>query len=248
MRLASGLFAELSGKTDHASSNRGRGAARVRAAWPTSIWSLAVLTIALQLGWARAVYAQANISLASGGATGALATNTDWSIAKNGGFANGTASWTVGATKVSVSDQIIQVDGEFVISNTGNGGAFLGNIIINLQRLCGNSWVSAAVDVADATFGEAATYGNFISSASRENIALNQPGSVCNGPGNYELTTSVAGHPVTEGTFFTTAASGTVNFFNASNNSVFSLVPEFKIPAGTSKRLLFTATFDNTTL
>ncbi len=132
----------------------------------------------------------------------------NWSIAKNGGFASGTASWTVGVTKVSVSDQIIQVDGQFTITNTGTGRAPIGNIIINLQRPCGLVWVSAAIDVADATFGHAATFGNFISTASAENIARNQPTSSCAGPGNYVITTTVDGHAVKQGTFFTTSASG----------------------------------------
>ena len=206
------------------------------------------MLIALQLGWAAAALAQANIMLSNAGVTGALATNTNWSIAKNGGFASGTASWTVGVTKVSVSDQIIQVDGQFTITNTGTGPAPLGNIIINLQRPCGTVWVSAAIDVADATFGQAATYGNFISTASAEKIARNQPSSSCHGPGNYVVTTTVDGHAVTEGTFFTTGGSGTVDFISASDNSVFSLVPEFSLAAGTSKRLFYTATFDNTIL
>ena len=51
-----------------------------------------------------------------------------------------------------------------------------------------------------------------------------------------------------EGTFFTGAGSGTVDFTNAADNSVFSLVPEFKLPFGTSIRLFYTATFDNTVL
>jgi hypothetical protein len=208
----------------------------------------AVMLIGLQLGWAAAARAQANITLSNVGVTGALATNTNWSIAKNGAFASGTASWTVGVTKVSVSDQIIQVDGQFTITNTGTGRAPIGNIIINLQRPCGLVWVSAAIDVADATFGQAATYGNFISTASAEKIARNQPSSSCGGPGNYAITTTVAGHAVKEGTFFTTSASGTVDFISASDNSVFSLVPEFNLAAGTSKRLFYTATFDNTIL
>jgi hypothetical protein len=225
----------------------GRHARRARARATICLASAAMLLM-VELASAVAAHAQANITLSGAGATGALATNTNWSIAKNGGFASGTASWTVGTTKVSVSDQIIQVDGEFVISNTGTGPATLGNIIVNLQRPCGTVWVSAAVDVADATFGQAATYGNFVSTASFENLARNNPSSSCEGPGNYVITTTIDGKAVNEGTFFTTGASGTVEFFNASNNSVFSLVPEFSLGAGTSKRLFYTATFDNTIL
>jgi hypothetical protein len=52
----------------------------------------------------------------------------------------------------------------------------------------------------------------------------------------------------TTGTFYTTTGSGTVDFINAADNSVFSLVPEFKLKAGQSIRLYYTATFDNTVL
>lgn len=39
-----------------------------------------------------------------------------------------------------------------------------------------------------------------------------------------------------------------MDFINASDNSVFSLVPEYKLKPGTSIRLFYTATFDNTVL
>jgi hypothetical protein len=217
--------------------------------WPgfASWLAAAAIIVLTQLGYAASANAQANISLGGAGVVGAAATNTSWSLAKNGGLANGVVSWTVGATKVSISDQLIEVDGSFVINNSGTAGAYLGNIIVNLQRPCGTAWVSAAVDVADGTFGQAATFGNFISTASREQATLNSPSSICEGPGNYVLT-AVNGQTVKEGTLFTGPGSGTANFFNASDNSVFSLVPEFKLHAGTSKRLYYTATFDNTLL
>ena len=61
------------------------------------------MLLAIQIAWAAVAHAQANISLSNAGLTGVLATNTNWSIAKNGGFAGGTATWTVGVTKVSVT-------------------------------------------------------------------------------------------------------------------------------------------------
>ena len=84
---------------------------RARARATMCMMGVAMLLM-VQLAWAAAAHAQANISLTNNGATGVLATNTDWSIAKNGGFASGTVSWTVGVTKVSVSDQIIEVYGQ----------------------------------------------------------------------------------------------------------------------------------------
>lgn len=226
----------------HARRSRAHALARA-AMWLTS----AAMLLMLELAWTVAARAQANVTLSQALVTGAIATNTNWSIAKNGVLASGTVSWTVGVTKISVSDQIIQVDGQFRMTNIGTGPATLGNIVVNLQRPCGAQWVSAAADVADATFGAAAKYGNFVASASAENVTLNQPGSSCTGPGNYVIT-QVAGQAHREGTLFTTPASGTVDFTNAANNSVFSLVPDFHLAAGASIKLFYTATFDNTIL
>jgi hypothetical protein len=167
-------------------SERHTRPARMRA---TILLMSAAMLLMVELGTAVAVRAQANIALSNAGVTGAVATNTNWSIAKNGGFSAGTASWTVGVTKVSVSHEIIEVDGQFRITNSGTGPALLGNIVVNLQRPCGMVWVSAAADVADATFGEAATYGNFVASASLENVVRNNPASACEGPGNYVIVT-----------------------------------------------------------
>ena len=207
----------------------------------------AALLLIVQFAWATLARAQADIDLGNTSAIGVFTTNTDWSIAKNGGFANGTASWTVGVTKISVSNQTVEVFGRIAIQNTGTGPAKLGNIIVNLQRPCpaANVFVSEAVDVADATFGQAATYGNFVSSASHESLKYNKPGSLCAGPGNYELSTPPDPTVDKTGTLYTTAASGTVDFINAADNSVFSLVPEFKLRAGQLIRLFYTATFDN---
>ena len=223
------------------------GYARRARARATICLASAAILLMVELAWAVAAHAQANITLGNAGATGALATNTSWSIAKNGGFASGTASWTVGVTKVSVSDQIIQVDGQFVISNTGTGPAAFGNIIVNLQRPCGTVWVSAAADITDSTVGQAATFGNFAAKASFENATRNSPSSSCAGPGNY-VVTALPGQTLREGTFFTTAASGKLDLIKASNDSVFSMVPQFRLAAGASIRLFYTATFDNTIL
>jgi len=222
----------------------GTGGVRARA---IMCLASAAMLLVLELAWAVAARAQANIVLSGAGLTGSIATNTNWSLAKNGGVASGTVSWTVGVTKVSVSDEIIQVDGLFRVTNTGTGPAALGNIIVNLQRPCGTVWVSAAADAADSTFGDAATFGNFVAAASYENVARNNPVSSCAGPGNY-VVTALPGQTLREGTFFTTAASGKLDFTNAANNSVFSLVPSFHLAAGASVRLFFTATFDNTIL
>jgi hypothetical protein len=106
----------------------------------------AAMLLMLELAWTATARAQANVTLSHALVTGAIATDTNWSIAKSGGLASGTVSWTVGVTKISVSDQIIQIDAQFRITNTGTGPARLGNIVVNLQRPCGATWVSAAAD------------------------------------------------------------------------------------------------------
>ena len=75
---------------------------RARARATMCMIGMAMLLM-VQLAWAAAAHAQGNISLTNNGATGVLATNTDWSIAKNGGFASGTVSWTVGVTEASLA-------------------------------------------------------------------------------------------------------------------------------------------------
>ena len=81
----------------------------------------AALLLIVQFVWTTLAHARADIDLSNPGAIGVFATNTDWSIAKNGGFANGTASWTVNVTKVPVSDQLVEVFGQLRINNTGTG-------------------------------------------------------------------------------------------------------------------------------
>jgi hypothetical protein len=195
----------------------------------------------------RAAYAQANMTLLGENEIGAIATDTQWSIAKNGGLSSGTVNWTVTVTKQSVSDQFIQIEGFMFVHNVGTGPASLGNIVINLQRPCGSNWVSAAADIADATNGAVATFANIVAKATTENPALNSPSSSCVGPGNYVIT-SLPGQVHNEGTFFTTPGSGTVDFTNAVNNSVFSLMPQFTIKANGQLVLFYSATFDNTVL
>lgn len=92
----------------------------------------AAISLMAEIAWVALAHAQADMDLSNPAAIGVFATDTDWSIAKNG--ASGTASWTVGVTKISVSDQLVEVFGEIKINNTGTGPALLGNIIVNLQR------------------------------------------------------------------------------------------------------------------
>src|SRR5260370_24321571 len=62
----------------------GRNRRRARARAIMCLASAAMLLV-LELAWAVAARAQANIMLSGAGLTGSIASNTNWSLAKNGG-------------------------------------------------------------------------------------------------------------------------------------------------------------------
>jgi hypothetical protein len=150
----------------------------------------------------------------------------------------GNVSWTVAATKSSGATTF-SVHGGLTITNTGSAPATIGNIVINLQKTNspkkgGNaSHVSIAADVADATSGDGATSAKIVASASQETQSTN----VAWGTNNY--TASGA-----QGIFIETPASGALEFTDASDNTLFSLVPQPVIPVGGSVTLLYHAGFN----
>ena len=102
------------------------------------------------------------------------------------------------------------------VFNFGTGPATIGNIVVNLQKRVGKNWITVSSDVADATNGDDATTANIHAAASSEN----------------------------KSTFSENAASGSLEFMDATNNTIFSLVPQVTVPAGGSLTLLFSAAFD----
>lgn len=151
----------------------------------------------------------------------------------------GTVTWTVTATKDTSAAPVFCVQGGLTIFNSGSAPATIGNIVVNLQKSntpkqgSNASHVSIAANVADATNGDAATSANIVAAASAENAATNAAW----GTNNY--TTSGA-----RGTFAETACSGSLDFRDASNNSIFSMVPQPTIPVGQSITLLYTAKYN----
>ena len=123
-------------------------------------------------------------------------------------------------TKGTTTAGQLVINGVVRVANTGGGGATIGNIVVNLQKRVNNKWVSASVDIADATQDDDATFARIVKTASSENRS----------------------------TFTENAASGQLVFMDASTNSVFSLVPQVVIPGGATRKLLFSATFNNTAL
>ncbi|MBI2688276.1 MAG: hypothetical protein HYX27_18385 [Acidobacteria bacterium] len=179
---------------------------------------------------------QASLTLVNSNAALCNKNNTEWSISKTNDppgpvLSETEVTWTVKVTRGATSNNTLCVDGFVSVQNTGTAAATIGNIVVNLQKRVGNNWVSAAADVADATSGNAATSANIVAGASQEST---------NGI-NYVISGA-------KGTFSETAASGELKFTDATNNSVFSLVPQPVLPAGQTIDLLFSAEFNNSIL
>jgi hypothetical protein len=159
----------------------------------------------------------ASVSLTGSATRVSLTTDADWSLSKTGSLSGNTVTWNITATKTATTSGHLLIQGQMTVANTGNGPATIGNIVVNLQKRSGNTWVTASSDVANATQGDAATTAKLHAAASSEN----------------------------KSSFTENAASGSLNFMDATNNTVFSLTPQVMIGAGQSKTLLFSAQFDN---
>ena len=199
---------------------------------------LALATLALIAAAPQGQAAQASLTFTDSGANICYAHNTTWSLSKDHAGPDTVASgsgvdWTVHVTKIGTSANTICVVGFIAVTNTGSAPATVGNILVNLQRPGTTKkipWVSAAVDIANATNGDAATTAKILAAASQE----------VNGP-NYNISGAA-------GTFTEGLGSGTLEFTDASNNTAFSLSPQVSIPAGQTITLLFTAKYNNTQL
>ena len=177
-------------------------------------------TVVLALAAAPCVAQQGSLVLKDADVELCHRNETSWDLAKTGVLADGKVTWTVTVTKGDVSPATVSGFGFVRILNGGTAGAWLGNIVVNLQRRQGNKWVTACSDVADATSGDAATKARVVAGASSE-------GKSC---------------------FEENAASGSLTFTDANANSIFSLVPQFVLPGGQTIDLLFNAAFDNSVL
>lgn len=162
----------------------------------------------------------ASISLTNASAGATLTSDNQWTLTKTGSVSGSTVTWQINATSTATVTGQLVLRGAMTVTNSGAGPATIGNIVVNLQTRQGNQWKSVSSDVADATDGDAATTANIHAAASAENLA----------------------------SFTENAASGSLQFTDATNNTLFSLVPEMFIAAGETRSLLFQATFDNNVL
>lgn len=169
---------------------------------------------------------QASLSLSGGGLTIAQTRDTAWQLTKTSQVGpslatnTGSVQWTVTVDRGDTSSSTLTLLGYLAVRNGGSAPATLGNIVVNLQRKSGRNWISASSAIADATRGDAATTALISSGASSEG----------------------------RGSFTENAASGTLEFTDLDNNTLFSLAPQTSIPAGAEVRLVFRATFNNSVL
>ncbi len=189
---------------------------------------------------------QASITLKGSDAALCNVDDIDWSLTKTTDTpyveGSGPVSWTVSASRIDLHDNHLTVNGYVQVQNTGAAPATIGNVVVNLQRCryvgknAGSKWVSASVDVADATHGDAATTAKIVAAASAEVPASN---ALFNSPPTYTVSGA-------QGTFTENAASGTLEFTDADSNTLWAITPQRTIPAGGVVNLLFVATFNNT--
>ena len=163
---------------------------------------------------------RADVRLKKANATLTHTSTTQWSLEKVGSLGAASITWQATATKGATVDSLLILNGVFNVDNKGNAGAPIGNIVVNIQRFVNWRWVTVSSDIADATQDDDATTAN----VSAKNCADNRS------------------------TFTENAASGPLVFTDATTNSAFALVPQVTIPAKTTKKLRFSATFDNKVL
>jgi hypothetical protein len=196
--------------------------AAARAWRRAAILALAGCLACVLVAGAAAVGARASVKLSSASATLTQSGESEWTLTKSG-TANTTAktvTWTITATKTATVAGKLRVIGVMDVTNSGAAGATIGNIVVNLQTKQGSSWVTRSSDIADATSGDGATTAKVVKQASSEGKT----------------------------SFTENAASGPLSFVDASNNTVFSLVPQKTIAPGATVPLLFVAELDNNEL
>lgn len=148
--------------------------------------------------------------------------STAWTLEKVGSKGAASITWQATATKGATQSGLLIVNGFFKLENRGKGAATIGNIVVNLQTKnhWWQPWVTRSSVIADATHDDAATSAVVDSDRCHDNTT----------------------------TFTENAASGHLLFTDATTNSAFALVPQVSIPGKTSKKLRFSASYDNNVL
>ncbi|HTE17720.1 MAG TPA: hypothetical protein VK689_04985, partial [Armatimonadota bacterium] len=204
--------------------------------------AIAAFCVFSALGAGKAAQAcPAKLTVQNTTAVGICYTNESrWDLKKEGTLSNGTVNYTVTATKVSTSNNVIEVVGVLDIINNGGEAGTIGNVIISLQKaVAAGQYTSAGAVVADATQGDAATSGNLVT---LRTLYDEQTRNSTLGANNYTVTGSKA-------TYTETAGSGELTFFDPVTRAEVDLRKPITLAAyGGRIRLLFTASFDNSVL
>ncbi|MFM7261871.1 MAG: hypothetical protein ACKO3W_14855 [bacterium] len=146
---------------------------------------------------------------------------TNWTLDVSGAASEADViDWTITATRGATSSDKLRVTGFLTVTNGGVAPATIGNIVLNLQRKQGNNWLSAAANVADSFTGDNATIGRCCSQASSEGRSF----------------------------FAENAGSGSLEFIDVDNNTIFSMVPQPTLAAGQTVTLRYTAEYNSTAL
>ena len=181
-----------------------------------------IVLLSLSFAATAAATPTADVSLVQTSVTLVQTGDTAWTLEKEGLFdpANSTVYWMVRAIQGMSTPGQLLLQGQMTVINTGSGPATIGNIVVNLQTRVGKKWVTQSSNVAKATDGDDATSAFIHAQASSEGL----------------------------GSFSENSASGSLQFMDATNNTVFSLVPQVLVGPGETRTLLFQATFDNNEL
>lgn len=171
---------------------------------------------------AKAKPPAADLDLKKASAKLTQTSTTDWTLEKVGTKDASTITWQATATQGATQSGLLIVNGFFKLQNKGKGAATIGNIVVNLQTKSQwwKPWVTRSSVIADATADDAAT------------VAL--------------VDRDKCQDDVTQ--FTENAASGHLLFTDAATNSAFALVPQVTIPGQTTKKLRFSASYDNNVL
>ena len=102
---------------------------------------------------------------------------SQWTLTKTADaspvYTDSTVTWTITATKIppAPADNKLCAKGTLTIYNSASAGtAYIGNVVVNLQRKVGTLWVTAASDVANAALGDGASTAKIVAGASSEGL------------------------------------------------------------------------------
>lgn len=153
-----------------------------------------------------------------------------WDLTNQGvhDSSNNKVNWTINVTKSedpSVPAEL-KVNGVITITNSGEGPADVGNIVVNLQKKTpAGQYQTFTSDIADVTNGD-----------------LFFADSTCSGQ-KIAYVAQKVGSNSSIVAYLENEFSGPLTFWNEDGNSIFSIVGGWTIAGGETKRLLFQAVF-----